>query len=225
MEEINIMKILLNEEDLVCKYFNPIEEMYDLEYLRLAKIFLNAYHRQKIPEEPYYPSIENTFAEMLSFIYDKCVSRWKYEYERRMEELEKRNEELKKIKYLESNSLIPSLINFNSSIVEFLNSYKLGFIYDAIVKVTATSAYFIISELMLRRINGVFRQPDKSILLNELDKLLKNREDPSKFLLEIQKYVSHPKVKGFIDHEISIDELYVKRLAKKLKRVRKNTSI
>ena len=41
------MEFLLEEEELVCKYFNPTKELYDLEYIRLAKTFLNAYLRQR----------------------------------------------------------------------------------------------------------------------------------------------------------------------------------
>jgi hypothetical protein len=43
--------------------------------------------------------------------------------------------------------------------------------------------------------------------------------------LEIQKYSSRHKLKHFINNESGIDEIYVKRLAKKLKRARENTSI
>ena len=45
------MKFLLEEEELVCKYFNPTKELYDIEYIRLAKTFLNAYLRQELIKE------------------------------------------------------------------------------------------------------------------------------------------------------------------------------
>jgi len=45
------MEFLLEEEELVCKYFNPTKELYDIEYIRLAKTFLNAYLRQELIKE------------------------------------------------------------------------------------------------------------------------------------------------------------------------------
>ncbi|ACP49378.1 hypothetical protein YN1551_2410 [Sulfolobus islandicus Y.N.15.51] len=213
------MKFLLEEEELVCKYFNPTKELYDLEYIRLAKTFLNAYLRQELIKEGefvhYFPSIEYTFAEMLSFIYDKCAAKLEREVERK-------NEELMKIKYLELHSLIPSLVNFNASLFDILSSIKLGFVYDAILKVAAEASWYIVSELMLRRLHGIFRSPEKSKLADSLKiKIQQLNTDPSKFLKEIEKYVKSPEIKRFINNEISIDEIFVKRLAKKLKRVRK----
>ncbi|WP_016732707.1 hypothetical protein [Saccharolobus islandicus] len=215
------MKFLLEEEELVCKYFNPTKELYDLEYIRLAKTFLNAYLRQELVKKEkekesiiYFPSIEYTFAEMLSFIYDKCVIKLEREVERE-------NEELMKIKYLTLPSLIPSLVNFNASLIDILPLIKLGFVYDAIVKVAAEASYYVLSELMLRRLNGLFRSPEKSKLADSLKIIIQQlNTDPSKFLKEIEKYVKSPEIERFINNEISIDEIFVKRLAKKLKRVR-----
>jgi len=216
------MKFLLEEEELVCKYFNPTKELYDLEYIRLAKTFLNAYLRQELIKEGefvhyfhYFPSIEYTFAEMLSFIYDECAAKLE-------REVEMKNEELMKIKYLELQSLIPSLVNFNASLIDILSSIKLGFVYDAILKVAAEASWYIVSELMLRRLHGIFRSPEKSKLADSLKiKIQQLNTDPSEFLKEIEKYVKSPEIKRFINNEISIDEIFVKRLAKKLKRVRK----
>jgi len=213
------MKFLLEEEELVCKYFNPTKELYDLEYIRLAKTFLNAYLRQELIKEGesvhYFPSIEYTFAEMLSFIYDKCAAKSE-------REVEMKNEELMKIKYLELQSLIPSLVNFNASLIDILSSIKLGFVYDAILKVAAEASWYIVSELMLRRLHGIFRSPEKSKLAYSLKiKIQQLNTDPSEFLKEIEIYVKGLDIKRFINNEISIDEIFVKRLAKKLKRVRK----
>jgi len=213
------MEFLLEEEELVCKYFNPTKELYDLEYIRLAKTFLNAYLRQELIKErefvPYFPGIEYTFAEMLSFIYDKCATKLE-------REVEMKNEELMKIKYLELQSLIPSLVNFNASLIDILPSIKLGFVYDAILKVAAETSWYIVSELMLRRLHGIFRSPEKSKLADSLKiKIQQLNTDPSEFLKEIEEYVKSPEIRRFINNEISIDEIFVKRLAKKLKRVRK----
>lgn len=210
------MQFLENEEELICRYFNPMEELTDLQYLRLAKTFLNAYLRQTKRfhlELFYYPSIEYTLAEMLSYIHDKCVRRWKIE----LEKVQLKNEQLKQIEYLNMSSIVPSLINFNASLVDFLELIKLGFLFDVIVKVTTESLYYIISRLILRQLNGIFRYPKKEELLTEL---LKNVRDPDEFLLKIQEYVSHVEVQRFINNPISIDEIHVKDLAKKLKRVR-----
>jgi hypothetical protein len=179
------MKFLLEEEELVCKYFNPTKELYDLVYIRLAKTFLNAYLRQELIKEGesvhYFPSIEYTFAEMLSFINDKCAAKLE-------REVEMKNEELMKIKYLELQSLIPSLVNFNASLIDILSSIKLGFVYDAILKVAAEASWYIVSELMLRRLHGIFRSPEKSKLADSLKiKIQQLNTDLSKFLKEIEK--------------------------------------
>ena len=94
---------------------------------------------------------------MLSFIYDKCAAKLE-------REVEMKNEELMKIKYLELQSLIPSLVNFNAFLFDILSSIKLGFVYDAILKVAAEASWYIVSELMLRRLHGIFRSPEKSKL-------------------------------------------------------------
>ncbi|QXJ28587.1 hypothetical protein J5U23_01456 [Saccharolobus shibatae B12] len=209
------MKFLEREEGLICLYFNPMEELTDLQYLRLAKTFLNAYLRQTEifrGESPSrYPSIEYTLAEMLSYIHDKCVRRWK------IEKAEMKNEQLKKNEYLNISSIIPSMINFNASLLDFLESLRLGYMYDAIIKVAAESVYFIISRFMLRQLNGIFRYPKKEEFSEYLRNNVKNVDE---FLLKIQKYVSSVEIWQFINNPISIDETYVKDLAKNLKKIR-----
>ncbi|QXJ31841.1 hypothetical protein [Saccharolobus shibatae] len=89
--------------------------------------------------------------------------------------------------------------------------------YDAIIKVAAESVYFIISRFMLRQLNGIFRYPKKEEFSEYLRNNVKNVDE---FLLKIQKYVSSVEIWQFINNPISIDETYVKDLAKNLKKIR-----
>lgn len=221
---MNIERV--EEKDLVCEYFNPTSKLTIYDYRIIARTLLNAYLSQiKVPyyEVQLEPAYTYTLIELLDIIKRYCYKKWDLEYRERYKEY---MEFIKNLEILKDDksiyNILPALSSINTVTVEILKTTILGSILDIALKSASLVVLYLKQYFSLRTANKMLQEHVRYLERNIIDLKRALSQDPTKLYDEIAKAFNNTRV-GL--EKFSIDDKYVEKFARKLKKIREKVII
>jgi len=211
------LKLEVEELELLCRYLSPSERLVDGEYLLLAKMLLDAYHRQ-CSELCYEPDVIDYIMDLLALYRSKCL-----------EKLISREKgaEVKPRNLLEFLGSFNGIMSLNSALELIMSPELMNKAREflPILKLLLLVGYYVREYYLRRRYNGALQRIAQRIdklserLREELESLIRRKGSEGLFLF-LETRFKDPEVLHYINRGFIITERFVYELALKLREAR-----